>query len=43
MISGAIDMDINLRSAADIIHDLDDVPYPFVDNQFDEVASRHVI
>src|SRR5215470_15281081 len=42
-IPGAIGMDVNPRSAADVIHDLDDMPYPFVDNQFDEVIGRHVI
>jgi SAM-dependent methyltransferase len=42
-ILGAIGMDINQRSDADVIHDLDDLPYPFADNQFDEVIGRHVI
>lgn len=42
-IPGAIGMDVNPRSAADMIHDLDDVPYPFADNQFDEVIGGHVI
>jgi SAM-dependent methyltransferase len=42
-IPGAIGMDVNPRSAADVIHDLDDLPYPFSDNQFDEVIGRHVI
>jgi SAM-dependent methyltransferase len=42
-IPGAIGMDVNPRSAADVIHDLDDVPYPFPDSQFDEVIGRHVI
>jgi SAM-dependent methyltransferase len=42
-IPGAIGMDVNPRSAADVIHDLDDVPYPFADDQFDEVVGRHVI
>jgi SAM-dependent methyltransferase len=42
-IPGALGMDINPRSAADIIHDLDDLPYPFDDDQFDEVVGRHVI
>jgi SAM-dependent methyltransferase len=42
-IPGAIGMDVNPLSAADIVHDLDDVPYPFTDNQFDEVVGRHVI
>jgi SAM-dependent methyltransferase len=42
-IRGAIGMDVNPRSAADVIHDLDDVPYPFADDQFDEVVGLHVI
>jgi SAM-dependent methyltransferase len=40
---GAIGMDINPRTAADVIHDLDDLPYPFENDQFDEVIGRHVI
>jgi len=40
---GAVGMDINPRTAADVIHDLDDVPYPFGDDEFDEVIGRHVI
>jgi SAM-dependent methyltransferase len=40
---GAIGMDVNPRTDADVIHDLDDLPYPFVDDQFDEVIGRHVI
>lgn len=42
-VPGAVGMDINPRTAADVIHDLDDLPYPFTDNQFDEVIGRHVI
>ena len=42
-ISGAIGMDVNPRTAADVIHDLDDVPYPFSDNRFDQIVGRHVI
>ena len=42
-VPGAIGMDINPRTAADVIHDLDDLPYPFADDQFDEVIGRHVI
>lgn len=42
-VPGAVGMDINPRTAADVIHDLDDLPYPFPDNQFDEVIGRHVI
>jgi SAM-dependent methyltransferase len=42
-IPGAIGMDINPRTAADVIHDLDDLPYPFKDDEFDLVIGRHVI
>jgi len=42
-IPGSIGMDVNPRSAADVVHDLDQVPYPFPDNHFDEVIGRHVI
>ncbi|HSF23032.1 MAG TPA: hypothetical protein VLE20_02315, partial [Blastocatellia bacterium] len=41
--AGAIGMDVNPRTAADVIHDLDDLPYPFADDEFDEVIGRHVI
>jgi len=42
-VPGAIGMDFNPRSVADVIHDLDDLPYPFADDEFDEVIGRHVI
>jgi predicted SAM-dependent methyltransferase len=42
-VAGAIGLDVNPRPAADVIHDLDDLPYPFADNSFDEVIGRHVI
>src|ERR1044072_2407421 len=40
---GAIGMDVNPRTAADVIHNLDNLPYPFADSEFDEVIGRHVI
>jgi SAM-dependent methyltransferase len=40
---GAVGIDFNPRTAADVIHDLGVVPYPFSDNEFDEIISRHVI
>jgi SAM-dependent methyltransferase len=40
---GAVGMDVNPRTAADVIHDLDDLPYPFDTDQFDEIIGRHVI
>lgn len=39
---GAIGLDNNPRTAADVIHDLGIVPYPFADDEFDLVVSRHV-
>jgi len=39
---GAIGMDANPRTHADVIHDLGSVPYPFSDNEFDQVVCRHV-
>lgn len=42
-VAGAIGMDINPKTAADVIHDLDDLPYPFADDSFDEIIGRHVI
>jgi SAM-dependent methyltransferase len=40
---GATGIDSNPRAHADVIHDLGVVPYPFADNEFDEIISRHVI
>ncbi|MEJ7617588.1 MAG: methyltransferase domain-containing protein [Pyrinomonadaceae bacterium] len=40
---GAIGLDYNPRTDADVIHDLGVVPYPFPDNEFDEVISQHVV
>lgn len=40
---GAIGLDNNPRTAADVIHDLGVVPYPFADNEFDFVVSNHVV
>ena len=34
---GAIGVDFNDRTAADIIHNLDNFPYPFEDGSFDEI------
>lgn len=40
---GAIGIDSNRRTQADVIHDLGTFPYPFSDNEFDELICRHVI
>ena len=34
---GAIGVDFNERTDADIIHDLNILPYPFEDSSFDEI------
>jgi len=40
---GAIGLDYNEKTDADVIHDLGQFPYPFPDNEFDQVVSFHVI
>lgn len=42
-IPGAIGIDFNPLTDADLIHDLGVLPYPFPDNEFDEIVCRHVI
>lgn len=39
---GAIGIDANPKTHADVIHDLGAIPYPFPDNEFDEIVCRHV-
>jgi SAM-dependent methyltransferase len=41
--AGAIGLDSNPRSHADVIHDLGSFPYPFETDQFDEIICRHVV
>src|SRR5512132_4107683 len=40
---GAIGLDSNSRTDADVVHDLGDIPYPFAEDEFDEVIGNHVI
>jgi SAM-dependent methyltransferase len=40
---GATGIDANRLSHADVIHDLGTFPYPFADNEFEEIICRHVI
>jgi len=40
---GAIGIDRNPASAADVLCDLDHFPYPFRDNSFDRLEAVHVI
>ncbi|MFA6582789.1 MAG: class I SAM-dependent methyltransferase [Elusimicrobiaceae bacterium] len=41
--ANAVGIDINPRSAADVIHNLEVVPYPFADNSFDEIYADNVL
>lgn len=40
---GAIGVDWNPRTAADVIHDLNAFPYPFADNTFDEIYCDSIL
>jgi SAM-dependent methyltransferase len=42
-IPGSVGMDKNPRTDADIIHDLNDIPYPVASNSFDVIYCRHVM
>ena len=40
---GAIGIDTNPNTAADVLCDLDRPPYPFRDNSFEQIRGIHVI
>jgi len=40
---GAVGIDMNPLTDADIIHDLNSVPYPFEDSVFDEIIADNII
>jgi predicted SAM-dependent methyltransferase len=42
-VSGAIGVDIDPDSHADILHDLSRLPYPFPENHADLVYAKHII
>lgn len=42
-VSGAIGIDRNPASCADVLVDVDQVPYPFRDSSFDKLQAVHVI
>ncbi len=41
--ANAIGIDINPRSDADVLHDLNQYPYPFYDNHFDEIYADNIL
>jgi SAM-dependent methyltransferase len=42
-VPGAIGLDISPDTAADIVHDLDEFPYPIEDSTFDQILLQDVI
>lgn len=40
---GAIGIDFNVHTAADIVHDLNVYPWPLADNTFDRIICNHII
>lgn len=40
---GFINLDVDHSSNPDIVHNLDEFPYPFEDNQFSEIVGDHVL
>lgn len=40
---GFINVDVDANSKADVIHNLDEFPYPFEDGQFQEITSSHCL
>ena len=41
--TNAIGIDVNPRSQADVVHDLNRFPYPFTPNYFDEIICDNVL
>lgn len=42
-IKGAIGLDIDKDSDADVLHDLNSFPYPFKDNEFDQIFCKQIL
>ena len=40
---GAITLDIDPKHAPDVVHDLNKIPWPFKNNQFDRIVCHHVL
>jgi SAM-dependent methyltransferase len=40
---GAIGIDFNVRTAADIVHDLNQYPWPLDNNAFDRIICSHIV
>jgi SAM-dependent methyltransferase len=42
-VPGAVGLDISADTAADIVHDLDEFPYPIADGSFDQILLQDVL
>ena len=42
-IPGCINIDINLETNPDVVHDLNEYPYPYADNSFDMVVAISIL
>lgn len=42
-LDGCVNVDNNIHSKADVIHNLNLYPYPFEDSEFDEILANHII
>ncbi len=42
-IAGAVNLDIDPESKADLLHDLDVMPWPFADDSFDRIICSHIV
>ncbi len=42
-LSGCINVDINLDTNPDVVHDLNVIPYPFEDNSFDMIVAISIL
>ena len=40
---GAIGIDFNANTTADMVHDLNAFPWPLSDNQFDRIVCKHIV
>ena len=40
---GAVGLDVSPDTEADVVHDLDEFPYPLADDEFDEILAQDVI
>ncbi len=40
---GAVGIDFNVRTEADIVHDLNQYPWPLADNTFDRIVASHIV